>query len=474
MTKAHALPADAPVETVKVEVEHKDYLDKLNDDLDGDAPFEIDPAKERALVRKVDLHMMPMLWLMLLMNYIDRTNIGNAKVGGMAAELHMKSADYSLVLSIFYAGYLAFEVPSNMILARTNPRYYLPLLMLAWGAMSCAVKGIHSVAGMAVFRVALGLVEAGFYPGVMLLMSCWYKPNELSRRMTLFYSATLVAGAFGGLLAGGIIEGMEGVGGTPGWKWLFIIEGCATVAVAGFAILVLPNYPATTSWLTDEERSIAVRRLLSEDAETDAEQHVGHLKAMGQAFKDPIMWCMLITYNIINCSGTISYFIPTLTAALGYHGRMSQFMTVPIYAVSLVLSIAGGFIADRTGHKALTIAGAGALACASYVVCTVVSNPKVKYAFICFGAGGVWTCIPVFLSWVVIMFDGREKRAISIAMINGFGNLSSIYGSFFWPSSDAPRYIKGFAITTSLCGFLVVMVLFTKWRFGDKGVRRTA
>lgn len=150
------------------------------------------------------------------MNYIDRTNIGNAKVGGMAAELHMKSADYSLVLSIFYAGYLAFEVPSNMILARTNPRYYLPFLMIAWvsgrascrrrpanttqGAMSCAVKGIHSIAGMAVFRVALGLVEAGFYPGVMLLMSCWYKVSSVAARRRLRGAVTPSAATRGAKL----------------------------------------------------------------------------------------------------------------------------------------------------------------------------------------------------------------------------------------------------------------------------------
>lgn len=182
---------------------------------------------------------------------------------------------------------------------------------------------------------------------------------------------------------------------------------------------------------------------------------------------------MLITYNVIACSGTISYFIPTLMNALGYKHRMAQFMTVPIYAVALVLSLTGGFIADRTRQKAMVIAGFASMSTICYVICAVVQNPKVKYAMICFGAGGVWTVIPVFLSWVIIMFDGREKRAVSIAAVNGFGNLSSIWGSFFWPSHDAPRYVMGFAITCALCGTAVIVVLITKWRFGDKGVART-
>lgn len=183
---------------------------------------------------------------------------------------------------------------------------------------------------------------------------------------------------------------------------------------------------------------------------------------------------MLFTYNVIACSGTISYFIPTLMKSLGHTGRMAQFMTVPIYAVALVMSLTGGVVADRTGQKAYTIASAGALATVSYIICAVITNPKAKYAMICFGAGGVWTVIPIFLSWVIISFDGHEKRAISIAAINGFGNLSSIWGSFFWPSTDAPKYVMGFAITCALCGCAVAAILFTKWRFGDKGAVRTA
>ena len=149
-------------------------------------------------------------------------------------------------------------------------------------------------------------------------------------------------------------------------------------------------------------------------------------------------------------------------------------MTVPIYCVALVVALAMGISADKTGQKAYHVIGACGLGVISFVICVAVKNPHVKYAFICFGGAGVWSAVPLFLSWMVTMFDGREKRAICIALINGVGNLASIYGSFFWPAKDGPRYTKGFAITTALMGVSGLVMIFNKWRFGDKGVRAAA
>jgi predicted MFS family arabinose efflux permease len=146
-------------------------------------------------------------------------------------------------------------------------------------------------------------------------------------------------------------------------------------------------------------------------------------------------------------------------------------MTVPIYCVALVIALAVGWSADKTRKKAYHVIGGCTLGVVSFIICVTVQKPEVKYAFICFGGAGVWSALPVFLSWMVTMFDGREKRAICIALINGVGNLASIYGSFFWPAGDAPKYTKGFAITTSLMGAAALVMIFNKWRFGDKGFR---
>ncbi|BEI83018.1 hypothetical protein CcaverHIS002_0308860 [Cutaneotrichosporon cavernicola] len=435
--------------------------------------------EEKRLVRKIDIHLLPMLWIMYVLNYLDRTNIGNAKVGadhgGFEGDWNLSSADYSLILSIFFVGYLLWEVPSNMMLARSKPSIFLPTIMFIWGAMSIGAKGMHSLGGMVAFRFVLGLVEAGFFPGVMLLMSCWYKPHELSKRIALFYTASLVAGAFGGLLSFGIMDGLEGKGNTRGWQWLFIIEGLITVVVACAAFFVLPNYPTTTKWLSEDEKRLATARLLAVQREgAEEEPHMGHWMAFKLACKDPKTWVFVLIYNLFNMVGTISYFFPTLLGSMGYKGNMRQLMTVPIYVVALIISVTLGFVADKTRQKAYVVAGGATLATISFIIVAAVPNNQVKYAFLCFGGGGVWTCVPVFLSWMVTMFDGREKRAVCIALINGFGNTASIYGSFFWPKHTAPKYIMGFSLTTAFSGVALITVLAAKYFFGDKGVARTS
>lgn len=146
-------------------------------------------------------------------------------------------------------------------------------------------------------------------------------------------------------------------------------------------------------------------------------------------------------------------------------------MTVPIYVVALVVALGMGWNADRTGQKAYHVLAACGWGVISFIICVTVDNPAVKYTFICFGSAGIWTAVPLFLSWMVTMFEGRQKRAVCIALINGIGNLASVYGSFFWPANTAPKYAMGFAITTALLGVSLLINGFNKWKYNDKGWR---
>ncbi|KAL8287058.1 hypothetical protein RQP46_004064 [Phenoliferia psychrophenolica] len=427
------------------------------------APFTYQKGskEERALLRKIDFRLLPTLWLMYVFNYLDRSNIGNAKAAGMAKELHLTSTDYSLALSIFFVGYLLNEVPSNMLLVRSRPSIFLPALMLGWGACSVGAKGINSLGGLIAFRFFLGIIEAGFFPGVMLLLSCWYRPEELSKRIALFYSASLVSGAVGGLLAGVITQYMDGVANVPSWKWLFVIEGCITVGIAVFAFFILPDYPSTTRWLTEDERNLAVARLAR--AEDQSEVKLTPKQAFVASVKDPKTWWFLMGYVLIAGSGTISYFFPTLMGSLGYTGRNVQYMTIPIYLVALVISLSMGYNADRTNSKPLHFVVACGWGAVAFIVCATVKKPEVRYAFICFGGAGIWSAVPLLLSNMVTQFEGREKRAISIALVNGFGNLASIYGSYIWPANTAPLYHIGFGTTTgliTLAGLCMVGIMY--------------
>lgn len=197
---------------------------------------------------------------------------------------------------------------------------------------------------------------------------------------------------------------------------------------------------------------------------------MSHRTAFIAAVKDPKTWLFMFTYNLLNCVNTISYFFPTLMNSLGYTGHMAQYMTVPIYTVALVVGVAMGVNADRTGQKAWHVLAAAIWGSLSFIVCVTAKNHSaVRYAFICFAGAGIWSAIPIFLSWTVTMFEGRERRAISIAIVNGLGATSSTYGSFFWPSNTAPQYVMGFSITTSLFALAGAIVVYLKWKYDDKG-----
>jgi len=426
---------------------------------------------ERRILRKIDLRLIPVVWVMYILNYLDRNNIGNAKTAGMAKALNLSSSDYSLAVSIFFIGYLLLEVPSNMILSRTRPSIYLPGIMIVWGCISCGYVGVNSKGALIGIRFCLGLVEAGFFPGVLLFMSYWYKKNELARRFSIFYAASLVSGAFGGLLAGAIVAGLNNKGGLPAWKWLFLIEGVCTIGFSIFAMFILPDFPATTKWLTPEERAYAIARLAQENNANQA-GNVGYWESFVMAVRDWRTWLFWFGQTTCTCAGTITYFIPTLMEALGYEGTKSQFMTVPIYCVALVIVLCCCFSSDINQERPKHIMAMASLSVVSLIiVTTVTSSPKTRYAFLAFGASGIWACSPMTLSYLSNTISRpAEKRAVSIGVVNALANLSSVYGSYIWPANDAPRYIAGFVTSTmlqfgSLCFAIVAMYLLRKYPY---------
>ncbi|KAL7416444.1 major facilitator superfamily transporter [Mrakia frigida] len=426
---------------------------------------------ERKLVRRIDMRLLPMLWVMYILNYLDRTNIGNAKVAGMQTDLKLTSNDYATALSVFFVGYLLNEIPSNLVLTRSRPSIFLPCIMLLWGSITIAFMGIHDLGALIAVRFILGCIEAGFFPGVMFLMSCWYKPFEMGKRMALFYTASLMAGAFGGVLGGAITSGMEGVGGVRGWHWLFGIEGIATVVVASLAFFVLPDFPHNTKFLTGEERALAVLRLVTAEG---SKPRLSHKEAFMSAVKNWHTWLLTVSYMGISGSGTISYFFPTLMLSLGYTGTMANYMTAPIYAAALVVSVCVGYSSDHFNEKPFHVLGATIIAGISFIITATVPNDAVKYTFILFGGCGIWSAVPLCLSYCLANFKNNETRAVAIAIINGLGNTASIYGAYIWPANSAPSFTLGFACTTAFVLFGGICTVINRFCVGDLSLRTQA
>ncbi len=178
----------------------------------------------QALLRKIDRRLLPAIWLMYIMSYLDRANIGNAKSGGLQADLGFNSTEYSIILLVFFVGYVLAEVPFNMLLTKSNPKYFLPILMFTWGGVAMALAGCKTVATLSVVRFVIGAIEAGFSPGIIFYLSSWYKKNEMGKRFAIYYTASALSGALGGLLAGAITGNLDKAGGLRGWQWLFIVS----------------------------------------------------------------------------------------------------------------------------------------------------------------------------------------------------------------------------------------------------------
>jgi len=438
-------------------------------------------TEERKLVRKIDLLLMPMLWIMYILNYVDRTNIGNAKIAGMGADLSLTDDQYAWILSIFFFGYLICEVPSNMILSRVPPSKYLPSIMLLWGAL-CAVMAVsNSYGALMGFRFVLGCIESGFFPGVLYLLSCWYTKAELGKRFAIFYTAAVLSGAFGGILAGAITSNLDMAHGIRGWKWLFIIEGAATVGVALVAYFILLDYPLTSKRLTPEQRQLAHIRIVADGVSTNGAgsgARLSHAQAFIAAVADPRTYVLILLFMLDVGAGTISYFIPTITLTLGYDTTKAQYMTVPIYVVAAVVLNIVAWSSDRHVERRWHIASMLGLGFACSVVCAAFTTPIVRYVMICFVAAGIWSALPLILSWTSgIISLPPEKRAIVLALVNAFGNFSSVYGSRIWPSTDAPGYQIGFGVTAGFLGAgMVVAILipvfckFVNWK-GTKAER---
>ncbi|KAF5327985.1 hypothetical protein D9758_017790 [Tetrapyrgos nigripes] len=445
-------------------------------------------GKERQLVRKIDYRIVPTIWVLYTLSYLDRANIGNAKEGGMEEDLRLTSNQYSIILLIFFVSYVVFEVPLNMVLTRVRPSIFLSTVCFLWGGIAAAMAAVNDWQSLAGVRFSLGVVEAGFAPGVAFYLSSWYKKHELARRFSIYYTATAVSGAFSGLLAGVITDNLDGKRGIAGkliglstfvsyhaelllflgWKWLLLIEGIASCFVACFTWMILPDWPATTKFLTDEEKFIAVQRLEWEGIGNTGNSSSGtappsHLEAARMALVDWRTYLLALMFMLATGSQTIQYFIPQLVGQLGYTGYTKQYMTIPIYAVALVFILTFCFASDITKERGNFITGACLIATVSFIICVAVDNEKAKYAFLCFAVGGVYAACPLTLLWVSnVIAQPAEKRAIAIAIVNALGNMASIYGSFLWPTTTGPRFVQGFACTTVFVFLLAVLAQVLK------------
>ncbi|KAL0934876.1 major facilitator superfamily protein [Colletotrichum truncatum] len=430
-------------------------------------PLQWSEAEERDVRRKLDWHTVPLATTLYLLCFLDRSNIGNARIQGMAKDINIEGLRFNWVLSIFYIVYLLVEVPSNIVLKRIGPRYYLPFLVVGFGLVSLCTAFVRSYEGLAVARAFLGGFEGGAMPGLSFFMSSFYRREELLLRIGILISSASLAGAFGGLLASGLSRIPQwGFDGMPihTWRNIFFFEGFITILVGLFAPLWMPMNPATAYFLTDRERSIAVERLQREHkSEPEEPVSLDHVKRAVKCIHNYI--CALGFFLINITVQGISVFMPTILNDLGWTSTKAQLMSVPPYIVACASAITIAYISDKTHQRGIYLAISSLVAVIGFAILRFETSTNIRYMALFLVTAGAFPGGPGFLSWamnsryfsVVKDSAGPSVRAVTSAYVVAIGTFGGILATWTYTFRDAPKYFVGHTI--NLVGQILTVIL---------------
>ncbi|KAJ5912952.1 hypothetical protein N7504_001835 [Penicillium tannophilum] len=432
---------------------------------------------ERKLRVRIDSLIMPLVVLVYLLNYIDRNNYAAAKLQGLTEELHLTDTQYQTGLSILFVAYILMQVPSNLLLNYMGrPSFYLGFFVCAWGLVSALTSQVKSYGGIVACRFLLGLVEAPFFAGVLFYLSKWYTKNELAFRMSIFYSGSLLSGAFGNLIAAGILSGLKGKRGMSAWQWLYIIEGSITVCVGLVIICILPDFPETWKLLTPEMRRVAERRLAIEAAEADVDEQGGmsQLKGLKLAMTDIKTYVLALGYMCITGAAGFQNFFPTLVKTLGYTDTISLLLVAPPYIFMVFYSLTHSWLSDKMEVRFWFFVYPIVVTIVGFVIFMTVGSFGPRY-FSMFLMVFVFAQNGTLYSWIANAIPRPPaKRAAAYAFINSIGNSASIWTPYTYIATEAPYYrtALGVCIGLQTIGGLCGLFMYLNLRMLNKRQER--
>ncbi|KAF1814346.1 alternative sulfate transporter [Eremomyces bilateralis CBS 781.70] len=418
--------------------------------------------EERKVLRKTDLLLIPLLALCFACLQIDRGNIGNALTDFFLKDVDITQNQFNLGQQLMAACAVVLEIPSNMILYKVGPTLWIGSQIVAWGFVATFQAFQKGFGAFLVTRILLGLTESGFIPGALYSITSWYKSGELSKRFTLFWFGNMLANAFSGLIAYGILH-MRGVAGLAGWQWLFIIEGTFTVLVGFLWFAIFPKStkdPVSLLGFTvfnDRERHILVNRVLLDDPSKAIQRPHIEWSELKKALANWTVYPHLVlTISAIAPMAALTSYSPTIVASFGY-GRLQANALVSIGSwCSMVVCIIWAWGADRTKVRGPFVFG-GLLIYWGIVIGNRMlvhsKNSQARFAFLTlatiFSAPGH----PVNASWVALNAGTAAQRAIAMALFMVSSNLSGVVGYQLFQKKDAPNYPVGWAVIIALVTF---------------------
>ncbi|MSQ68282.1 MAG: MFS transporter [Gammaproteobacteria bacterium] len=388
-------------------------------------PLDRAPAlDEDLLYAKITRRIIPFLFLCYVAAYLDRVNVGFAKLT-MAADLHFSETVYGLGAGVFFLGYFFFEIPSNLLMHRIGARATLARIMLAWGVVSAATLLVSTPGQFYAMRFLLGVAEAGFFPGVVLYLTYWYPAARRGRAQALFVTAVAIAGVLGNPLSGWIMLTTQGLYGLQGWQWLLLLEGIPSVFLGCFALYWLEDRVAEARWLSAAERAHVAANIARDN------EHKTEI-SLSAGLRDARVWLLALIYFCL-AAGLygINFWLPTLVRGFGVSdlrsiGLVSALPWAAALGCMVLVSRSSDLRRERRYHIAVpALVGAAGLA----LSVPLAGQPVLAVAALAVGTAGVMSALPLCWS-LATTFLGGAAAAVGIAVINSFGNLSGFVSPY--------------------------------------------
>ncbi len=416
------------------------------------------------------------LLLQYLINVLDRNALAlsrtlNRDVPGSSLNsmVDLSGNRYSLLVAIFFIFYSVCELYSNFMMKRFTPSKWFAGIMLAWSIVAMSQAAVTGYTGLLIARAALGIAEAGLFPGIIFLHTFFYRPEEQAFRLGLFTSVIGLSGAFSGLLATGI-SFLNGRGGLYGWQYLFLIEGAIGAVFAPFMWFFMPDFPDTAKFLTEEEREQVIAGL-DRGAPSMHDRHFDWAEIL-RVIRRVDFWLfsigLFLMTNALNAAG---YFLPTLVADLGFASWRAQAMTVPPNAFGFIVVVSNALWSDYRKERVLHTLGGLALIAAGYAMLAISTDSAVRLVGVFFIACTNAAVIP-FLAFRTATVSGASGTAAATGFAFAIAQLSGVSSPFLFPSQDGPYYMMGCWTIFGMLALSALIVCLLWYRLGSSAVMK--
>ncbi|KAL4898364.1 major facilitator superfamily domain-containing protein [Aspergillus ambiguus] len=418
----------------------------------------------KSVLRKLDFCFLPCVTMMLLMSYLDRINVSNARLAGMQSDLSMSDTQWSAGISLFYVGYIISQVPASVFIAKGKPSIILPCIMLAWSTVTVCMSALSSGWGFCLCRFLVGVTEGPFIPAVSLMTSSWYTKKESPLRMGIWHAGNIISNVFSGLLAAAILTNMDGVARLTAWQWFILLEGIVSIMVACLAFWFIPNFPNNTScrWFTEEQAAMAQYRQFISAGGIHEDNEGGHWAGVWLAVKDPFTWLFSGIHFFLIIAQSFKDFFPSIVETLGFTEVVTYLVQAPPYVVAYIVTLVVSWSSGRLLEHCWHIVGPILVTLAGAVIMISTLDIGARYFSLILLCTGPFVGLNIQISWeTTVVPRPRTKRAALVAIANCVSSVSHWFTPYFFLRSQEPRYETGGGIIIAGCGLTVMFCVAT-------------